>query len=152
MNGHLDADRIARCILGEASAAERAHLARCAACRLEVEELGQTLRAFRGSVRDWSRSELVAYESGAELAGRSAPGTPCCIAVTLLLCLMGIRISLQQPSDRQLARDGADPDSVLLERVRADVARRVPGGMEPLLNLVASGVSPGEDAQDQPLP
>jgi hypothetical protein len=72
MNGHLDADRIARCILGEASAAERAHLARCAGCRLEVEDLGQTLRAFRGSVRDWSRSELVA-ESGAELAGGPLP-------------------------------------------------------------------------------
>jgi hypothetical protein len=69
---------------------------------------------------------------------------------------MGIRISLQQPSDRQLARDGADPDSVLLERVRADVAQPVPGGMEPLLNLVtsgvSSGVSSGEDARDQPLP
>jgi hypothetical protein len=133
MNGHLDEDRIARCILGEASAADRAHLARCAACRLAVEEFGQTLRAFRGSVRDWSRCESVAYESGPKLVGPSALGTPFCIAVTLLLCLMGIRASLQKHVNRQPAPAGADADSALLEQVRADVARRVPGGMEPLL-------------------
>jgi hypothetical protein len=152
MNGHLDADRIARCILSEASAADRAHLALCAACRLEVEEFGQTLRAFRGSVRDWSRCEWVAYEGRPKLAGRSAPGTLCCIAVTLLLCLTGIGVSLRQRPNRELAPAGADADSVLLERVRADVARRVPGGMEPLLTLVSSGVPSAEDARDQTLP
>jgi hypothetical protein len=148
MNGHLDADRIARCILSEASAADRAHLALCAACQLEVEEFGQTLRAFRGSVRDWSRCELVAYESGAKLAGRSAPGTPCCIAVTLLLCLIAIRVASLQRSNRPLAPAGPDADSLLLEQVRADVARRVPGGMEPLLNLVSSP----QNIPDQTLP
>jgi hypothetical protein len=61
---------------------------------------------------------------------------------------MGIRVSLQQRSNRQIIPASADPDSVLLEHVRADVARRVPGGMEPLLNLVSSR----EDVPDQILP
>ena len=148
MNGHLDADRIARYILGEASAADRAHLARCAACRLEMEEFGQTLRAFRGSVRDWSRCELSAFESATKWVGLSDHGTLYCIALTLLLCLLGIRVSLHQRSNEPLTPAGADADSVLLEQVRADVARRVPGGMEPLLNLLSNP----EDVRDQLLP
>ncbi len=142
MNEHLQADRIARCILGDASAVDRAHLARCAACRLEVEELGQTLRAFRGSVREWSQCELLAFQSGPRWVGRSDPGTPCCIAVTLLLCVMGMAVSLQERPNPPLAPAGADADSALLEQVRADVARRVPGGMEPLLNLAPDQLLP----------
>ena len=147
MNGHLDADRIARCILGDADAEDSAHLARCGACRLEVEEFGQTLRAFRGSVRNWSQCELAACESGPKWVGRSTPGTRRYIAVTLLLCLMGMTISSQQRSDRSLTRADSDADSVLLEQVRADVARRVPDGMQPLLNWLDStgigGAAPG---------
>jgi hypothetical protein len=148
MNKHLDAGRIARCILGDADAEDRAHLALCSACRVEVEEFGQTLRAFRGSVRDWSQCDLLACECGPKWVGRSALGTPCCIAVTLLLCLTGMAASLRQRSNRSPTRAASDPDSVLLEQVRADVARRVPGGMEPLLNLISSP----ENVPDQPLP
>jgi hypothetical protein len=148
MNKHLDAGRIARCILGDADAEDRAHLALCSACRVEVEDLGQTLRAFRGAVRDWTRCELAACESGPESVERSAAGTPCFIAVMLLFCLMGMRASLQQRSNRSLAPAVSDPDTMLLEQVRADLARRVPDGMEPLLNLVSSQ----EDFRDQPLP
>jgi hypothetical protein len=148
MNKHLDADRITRCILGDADAEDRAHLALCSACRVEVEEFGRTLRAFRGSVRDWSRCELTSHEGGPKWVGRSALGTPCCIAVTLLLCLMGMRASLEQRSNRSPAPAASDPDTMLLEQVRADLARRVPDGMEPLLNLVSSE----DDFRDQSLP
>ena len=126
MNKHLDAGRIARCILGDADAEDRAHLALCSPCRVEVEEFGQTLRAFRASVRDWSQCDLLACECGPKWVGRSALGTPSCIAVAILLCLMGIRVSLLQRSNRSPAPAGPDADSVLLEQVRADVARRVP--------------------------
>jgi len=148
MNKHLDGGRIARCTLGEGNASDRAHLALCSACRIEVEEFGQTLRAFRGAVREWSQCELAACESGSKWVGRSAPGTPCCIAVTLLLCLTGMAVSQRQRSNGSPTRAASDPDSVLLEQVRADVARRVPGGMEPLLNLMSSP----ENVPDQPLP
>jgi len=147
MNEHLDDGRIARCILGDGDAEDRAHLALCSACRVEVEEFGQTLRAFRGSVRDWSQCESAACEIGPKWSVRSALGTPYCIAVTFLLCLMGVAVSLWQRSNRSPGRAGSDPDSVLLEQVSADVARRVPDGMEPLLNWLDStgtgGSSPG---------
>jgi hypothetical protein len=144
MKRHLEADRMARCILGEVSAADRTHLARCAACRFALEEFGQTLRAFRGSVRDWSQFEMTALESEPKWVVMSTPGTACCIAVMLLLCLLG----MQQRSTPRLTPARPDADSALLERVRADVARRVPDGMQPLLSLVSGP----EDAPDQALP
>jgi hypothetical protein len=133
MSGHLENSAICRFATGEESGAERAHAAVCAQCRGEVERFEQTLRAFRGTVRQWSADELALTGRGetsvfARPRMRSAFGT----TVILTLLLLGLRLALQQPAPRNFSP--ADDDAELLVQVRAAVTRPVPRGLEPLMS------------------
>jgi hypothetical protein len=134
MSEHLEAQRISRCVLGEQSRADGAHLAICAECRREVEEFERALRGLRGSVRRWSEQEFAAVgRPGSKPVGRPAVSAAWSMAVILLLSLLGWRFSFRhQPAAAPLF---ADSDAVLMDSVRADADRPVPRGMEPLQAL-----------------
>jgi len=168
MSEHLEAGQISRCVLGEHSAADSAHLSSCADCRHELEQFEQALHGMRGSVRQWSEAEFSTWSeaefstwseaefntwseaefnkcSEAEFAAaggsqfprlaRPAVSAVWSMAAILLLSMLGLRFSHSQ---RPAQAVFADSDAALMDEVRADMARPVPRGMEPLLALVSA--------------
>lgn len=65
-------------------------------------------------------------------------------AFLLLLAVLGLKLSYLQYSAKAVSPAVGDGDAALLDQVRTDVERRVPSGMEPLLDLVSS---PDEGAE-----
>jgi len=136
MSEHLESWQISRCVLGDRSAADRAHLSICAECRYEVEQFERALHGMRGSVHQWSEAEFAAVgRSGLPRLARPALSAAWSMAAILLLSLLGLRFSQSQ---RPVQAVFADSDAELMDQVRADTARPVPRGMEPLLALVSA--------------
>jgi hypothetical protein len=52
MSNHLSQDQFAKCVIGQATSADRHHLTECATCNAELERIGKTLSVFRMAVRD----------------------------------------------------------------------------------------------------
>jgi hypothetical protein len=128
MSTHLNYERISRSLLDAPDDADREHLAECAACRGEVEEFERTLRAMRGSVRQWSEVEYAS-------AGTAPPRTlarPILTTAWSAVFLMALLLA-RAPRKQTPVISAGYGDAQLMDEVRADLARPVPRSMEALL-------------------
>jgi len=132
MTGHLDHDRISLSVLGEASDADRAHLAACPVCRAEVEQFEQALQGLRSSVREWSDREFAGVSADPKPLYRPAL-TAGSMAVLALLSLLALKFPILHPAASGSVATADYNDADLLAQVNADLARPVPKGMETLL-------------------
>jgi hypothetical protein len=142
MSQHLDDGRISRCVLGDAVAEDRDHLARCAQCRAEVERFEGALGAFRTSAREWGAQDMAAPRVDSTAGEVETVPSPRFLSpvwgmtVIVVLSLWGVGMSLQSrpPAPAAVVYVPSvhnDADAELMEQVRADLARPIPRGMEP---------------------
>jgi hypothetical protein len=144
MSQHLSSERISMWIAGERTPEDEEHVRVCLECAAELARFQATLSLFRDSVRDWS-SRQPGSEPGTvpKLApARWAVRWAMAAAALLLVATVSIYRGTRQPQFGGLMLPA---DVALLEQVDAEVSRGVPRGMEPLLELVSTDYSTGEE-------
>ena len=149
---HLSAEQISQWMMGERSWQLQQHVAGCAECRAELEEMESALSQFRAAMRGQAQSlpaptwrELALEPAHAWWSWQRAV-----LAAAMLLLLIGIpavwRVHVRQ--QEQAAAAAAIADSQLLESVDSAISQAVPEPMEPLVSLVAWNSNSAE-AQNQ---
>jgi len=130
---HLTSDQFSESLLGHPEPGVTLHLDACAACRAELASLRGALGEFRGAVRGWSE-----YQAHAALAvSPLPPARPSWVAahplaMTMVLAVMCVLASWVLSRGEKTTGS----DAALLNQVDAQVSRRVPASMEPLMRLV----------------
>jgi len=131
MNSHLTERQISELMIDGGNPEHAAHLTSCATCAKEVADLRGALSQFRGSVHDWSADHMNGQPPARPVRQRLPFLKPA--AVLAFLLLLGIGTARFLP-----VRTGPDAspqivsDAALLDEVRFDVSRSVPGNMTPL--------------------
>jgi hypothetical protein len=139
MSRHLNEEQISAVVAGldDVAGADVAdHLQICALCRHQVERLEGVMGHFRGSVREWSDAQFVYRE--AVLPRRSfwpALAYSWFAAMLVLFSVIGYRYSSAPTPYASTQSSSPDSDTLLLNRVKADVSRSAPPGMETLLGF-----------------
>ena len=126
MSQHLSGEQVSAWVAGDRPAAVAEHCAACPACRDEVTRFEGALAGFRDGVRLISVPR-PAFESP-EHRWRLAPRWALAGVVAAVL----IAIPFYRPGS---PAPGEISDSMLFDQVNAQLARRVPGAMEPLSAL-----------------
>jgi hypothetical protein len=141
---HLSAEQISQWIVGERTPQLERHVAGCAQCGAELEQMEAALSQFRTAMRapvhsvppfDWREPATPAsWFSWSRMA----------LAAAVLLILIGLPVSWMAHVREQQASAAAAAlaDSQLLERVDSAISQPVPEPMEPLVTLVTWSSSP----------
>lgn len=147
MQGHLSDQQWSEALGGNVTAEVREHLARCAACRAEEENLRNAVRALAAEVRRaaarpegfWqAQREAIAAQLQNEGSRRTArawefafaPGKRLAWAGTLAgVALAAVFLTRQRPPEPRVVP--VDPDHALLVEVNRSVRREVPRALEP---------------------
>ncbi len=136
MIAHLSSEQLSECILGQPSPSVARHIQDCPACRAHLASFREALGEFRGAVRAWSEDQANAALDAPAAGWEPRSWSPSHqLAWAVLIAAVCIIASFVMP--RHSAEVAPGSDSLLLNRVDAQVSRTVPSSMEPLLKLVA---------------
>ncbi len=149
MKSHLTYEQISEWALGARSRPVTRHIHSCPICRKEVNRFEDTLVHFRTSVREWTESQFdprfqIQYDRSEPHSGTAVRAS---WAVTALVLCFFVSFAVYRGTRQGEARAN-DRDAILLNQVDQEVARTVPGPMEPLLQLVAWDGSSAETSSD----
>lgn len=146
---HLDREAVIRWQMGDASEAEREHMASCAVCQAEAKPLEESLAWFGAAARNWGEHKAALAARGAHVrhaavvSWRVLMGV-CAAATVAVLMVLGIGLphwksqaptsqahvqpqQIEQQQQQEIASDNA-----LLDEVDQDVSQEVPTAMQPL--------------------
>ena len=144
---HLTAEAMLRWQIGEATAAERAHVDGCAACTAQTQPLADALKLFGESAREWGNAKAGTAQQP-EAVSPLWPSWGAMAAVcALLLLTLGIgaarwqahRTALQATARQQQVQQELAQDNALLEAVDQDVSQLVPDALTPLSDTGSGG-------------
>ncbi len=127
MSEHLSDRQFSEWMAGERPEELVAHVGVCAACRGEVARFDALLGSYREGVRSMSAEAPV-------IRVPTARWVPRLVLAGALATLLAA-ITLYPPRPAPVVAAVEVSDLVLFEQVNAQLARRVPGAMEPLAAL-----------------
>jgi hypothetical protein len=142
---HLSAEQISQWMIGDRTPQLELHVAECAECRGELEQLETALGQFRTAMREpasaaprpaWRAPEIAPWFSWPRLV----------LAGAALLLLVAVPLSWRAHAREQSAQ-AALADSQLLESVDCEISQAVPEPMEPLVSLVSWNSSSADQNQ-----
>ncbi len=142
MNEHLTSKQILKQMLGEGTADEARHVRFCEQCGAELARLESTLSQFRQSVRNTSAAPVPAwnpYRTPAR-ASRHPLRLALVLAAMVVMAVVPVYRSASERHRAAVARE----DALLLERVDAQISRKVPAAMEPLMKLMSQDYQDGD--------
>ncbi|MFZ0593237.1 MAG: hypothetical protein WAM39_22455 [Bryobacteraceae bacterium] len=150
MKSHLTSEQISDWALGTRSRPVARHIHSCPVCRKEINRFEEALVHFRTSVREWTACQFDPHFQiqcdRSERHSGTAVRTAWALTALVLCLVVSLAVHRGPRQGDELANDG---DNALLNQVDQEVARTVPGPMEPLLRLVAwDGNSVPETAGD----
>ena len=136
---HLTEEAGLRWQMGDATAAERAHVAQCAVCQSQTYPLAESLQLFSTAAQQWGAAKAATtprkHVGQAVRLGWRVIAAVC--ALLLLTISIGavrwqsrqaaLQVAAQQQVQQQMAQDDA-----LLEAVDQDVSQVVPDALTPL--------------------
>jgi len=139
---HLSPEQISSVVAGIRMPGDD-HIRDCAECALEVERVQNALTLFRGSIRDWSdkldHSEF--HEAVASRKARSPHRAPMAWVLATAALAAAVAIPIYQDSKNQEVKAQALRDAELLNDVNAQLSRRGPLAMDPLMQLMTAPIS-----------
>ncbi|HEY3990718.1 MAG TPA: hypothetical protein VGM02_15555 [Acidobacteriaceae bacterium] len=170
MNTHLTPEAMLRWQTNDATEAERAHVASCAACRAQAKPLEDALSWFGSAARQWGEEKAAAVQEWREAtatAGREwqeakaaaarhwrgmvAAWGVACMALLLIFFFGSMprwrahRAAMEarvQERQQEEKQQTLARDNALLEEVDQDVSQEVPEAMQPLSwNTAGSGTA-----------
>lgn len=137
---HLADEAALRWQIGEATAAERAHVAQCATCQAQTHPLAESLQLFRTAAQEWGA--VKAATTPRTHAPQHVRLSWSAIAAVCALLLLTISIaavrwqsrqaSLQMAARQRQVQQQMAQDDALLEAVDQDVSQIVPDALTPL--------------------
>jgi anti-sigma factor RsiW len=133
-SGHLSAEHLSDCILGQPTPDARQHLQDCQACRAEVTNFRGALGEFRGAVRHWSEGQA---QAALAVPARPSESRSWMAAHQFALALLLAAVCILGSFIWRGGENAPASDAVLLNQVDTQVSRAVPSSMEPLMKLVA---------------
>ena len=148
MSGHLSEEALMRWQMGDATAAERAHVAMCTECQAQAKPLQDALSWFGAAARQWGEEKGAAAQQWRESKAAAARGWRSMAAawalVSVALLLMfgiglprwkahraAIEAQAQQQQEQRLRQELAR-DNALLDEIDQDVSQVVPEAMQSL--------------------
>ena len=138
MSEHLSPRQISEAILGERGVAIDQHLRACSTCRTAVRRAQDDLSIFGSVVRSWGDRENASTILPRAVRRRdfSFPKLLGAGAALAALAVVGLFLEFH-PSRRDVTVSRpAVTDAVLMEQVKLELSRSVPGPMQPLENLM----------------
>lgn len=136
---HLSAEQVSQWMIGERTPQLEEHLAQCAACRGELDEMEGALSQFRSAMRDPANSAPPPVWREPSLRADWLAWPRLALAAALIIAV-GLPVSREVRAHRQALREQAAraalADSQLLESVDAEISQAVPQPLEPLVTLV----------------
>jgi hypothetical protein len=134
---HLSSEQISKVTAG-IRIPEDAHVRDCAECAREVERVQGVLAVFRGSIRSWTdtldHSEF--YQVVASRKARSPHRAPMAWVLAAAALAAAVAIPVYQDSKHKEVKAQAERDAQLLDDVDAQLSRRGPLAMDPLMQLM----------------
>ena len=129
---HLSSEQVTEWALSQRDPEVERHLDDCRACRDELKQLQDSLRAFRQSVHDWAGVPEPTAAHPRQMVGSFSWKWAGMTAVAATLALFPLYLDVRHAErEAEIARD-----SLLLDQVQAQLARTVPQSMEPLMQLM----------------
>jgi len=140
MDQHLSSKEISGWVLGERSAEAERHARECASCQAELALFGTAMLAFGRSAHHWAAQEcgpeaktIRRIKQAPYHAAANAIGW---ITLAVALCILAILSAHRGPEPR-ISPTVADDDTVLFERLDAQLSQTLPSSMQPLTKLVS---------------
>lgn len=140
MNRHLSAEEISALLAGEELSGRRAagHLAECHECRAEVARLESLLLDF-GTAARGLQTASPAFRVPAGMPERRWMTLNRALAGALAAAALAVvPVYRMQHRAPPVAQSFEVTDAILLQQVDAQLARSIPGSMEPLVALAWS--------------
>ena len=149
MIDHLSAEQISQWMMGERTPQLAQHVADCARCRAELQQLESALTQFRAAMREPAFSVVTPEwrEPESDSPWHSWPRLVLAIAALLILVALPLTWRARV---REQAAQAALADSQLLERVDSAISQAVPEPMAPLVSLVSWNSSSQDQNQKTP--
>lgn len=136
---HLSAEQISQWMTGERTPQLEEHVAECAPCRVELQELEASLGQFRTAMRRWSSAAAPPAWQAPEPRSRWMAWRRLMLAgaTAAILAAAPLYWSAREHQLHRAAEAAqAAADAQLLEQVDASISQAVPEPMEPLVSLV----------------
>jgi len=134
---HLSSEQVSKVAAG-IRIPEDTHVHNCAECAGEVERVQNVLTLFRGSIRAWTdtldHSEF--HEAVASRHPRSPHRAPMAWVLAAAALAAAVAIPVYRDSKEQEVKAQAERDAQLLDDVNAQLSRRGPLAMDPLMQLM----------------
>jgi hypothetical protein len=133
---HLSSEQISSVVAGS-RIPEEDHVRNCAECALEVERVQNMLTLFRGSVREWTdKLDHSEFPTSRVRVARPPHRAPMAWVLAAAALAAAVAIPMYQDSrDRELKAQ-AERDAQLMDDVNAQLSRRGPMAMDPLMQLM----------------
>lgn len=148
MTAHLSDEAVMRWQMGDATEAERAHVAMCTECQAQAKPLQDALSWFGAAARQWGEEKGAAAQQWRESKAAAARGWRSMAAawalVSIALLLMfgiglprwkahraAIEAQVQEQQEQRLKQELAR-DNALLDEIDQDVSQVVPEAMQSL--------------------
>jgi len=146
---HLSSEQVSKVAAG-IRIPEDTHVRSCAECTGEVERVQNVLTLFRGSIRTWTDTldHSESLEALASRKTRSPHRAPMAWVLAAAALAAAVAIPVYQNSKDQEVKAQAERDAQLLDDVNAQLSRRGPLAMDPLMQLM---VGPAKASVTDPL-
>jgi hypothetical protein len=146
MNRHLSADEISALVAGEGYAESQTtgHLSECLECREEVARMEILLLSFRTSVQAIDARPPRSWQPAGVSERRWMTAPRWALAGAFVAAVLSVAVYRSHRTE-PVPKIYEVTDAVLLQQVDAQLARSIPGSMEPLVALAWS--SADESAQ-----
>lgn len=147
-NNHLSEDQFAECLAGQATSAERKHIAECAECAAELERFSRTMSVFRNAIRDRidARTALRAPAIPPFAIRPATARIPkwgwalAAAAAVVFVMVPFLRQKNEPPRVSEKAPAPMSPDA-LMNAVNLHLSRTVPAPMERMLTVIPNDES-----------
>jgi len=146
MTPHLSRERISELLVGPGDHEAMEHLGSCPECGAELAELSGAISSFAVAARGWSQRHdsrevqlTLMMERGKHRSRAAKLAWGLTMAVTLLLLFWGTFHTWQ--GRRQTEALNSESDDALMRQIDAEVSRRAPAAMDPLVRAISASAS-----------
>ena len=146
MSNHLSQDQFAKCIVGQATPAERLHLNECSECTAELDRFAAALSSFRSAVRSRVDDRVASLQAPLivevpiepEAAGIPKWRWALVVAAAVFAVVVPFLTSEKKPQEvsEKPSPVTTSPDA-LMDAVHRHLSRTLPAPMEPMMVLIA---------------
>lgn len=150
MTQHLTREQISDLLISRESGERPEHLKTCAACAAEVSKLQIAISSFAVAARDWSGNRDLPEVTLTPATGRGkfrmrVPGVAWVLVAAVVLLLFVCGAVYKRRSAPPIEALNVESDEILMQQIDAEVSRRTPAAMDPLVQAISASATNSAD-------